>query len=56
MADNINIKIVCSKCKDPKNENEFPVQNDKKWRRGSWCYECKRAAERLRYEKKRLGL
>lgn len=44
--------LTCKKCGNPKDENEFPKQKDKKWGRGSWCYKCKRGAEKERYYKK----
>lgn len=48
---------VLIKCKGPcgqeKKEDDFPLQRDKRGRRNSYCYECKRAIEKARYQAKK---
>ncbi len=44
--------LTCRKCKKEKEENEFPVQKDKRFGRGSWCYLCKRKVEQERYARR----
>lgn len=43
--------MLCKKCSKEKPETDFPLQKDKKFKRNSYCYECKRAAEKARYKK-----
>jgi len=60
MIENNNIEVVCTKCKQPKKEADFPKRKEGKKTRFNTCYECinnrqKKIDEERRKERELYG-